>query len=36
MGCERIEGGHVSSPLAAQEIVNFAARLAALSLSPQG
>jgi len=36
VGCERIEGGHVSSPLAAQEIVTFATRLAGLSLSPQG
>jgi EAL domain-containing protein (putative c-di-GMP-specific phosphodiesterase class I) len=36
LGCERIQGEHVSAPLAAQEIVNFAARLAALSLNPQG
>jgi predicted signal transduction protein with EAL and GGDEF domain len=32
LGCERIQGGHVSSPLAAPEIVEFATRLAGLSL----
>ncbi len=36
LGCERIQGGYVSAPLAAQEIVGFAARLAGLSLRPQG
>ena len=35
-GCERIQGGYVSAPLAAQEIVGFAAGLAGLSLRPQG
>jgi len=35
LGCERIQGEYVSSPLAAQEIVAFAAGLAGLSLSPQ-
>jgi diguanylate cyclase (GGDEF)-like protein len=33
LGCERIQGGHVSPPLAAHEIVTFAGRLAGLSLS---
>ena len=32
LGCERIQGEHVSPPLAAQEIVTFAAGLAGLSL----
>jgi EAL domain-containing protein (putative c-di-GMP-specific phosphodiesterase class I) len=32
LGCERIQGEHVSPPLAAQEIVAFAAGLAGLSL----
>ena len=36
LGCERIQGGYVSPPLAAQEIVGFAAGLAGLSLRPQG
>ena len=35
-GCERIQGGYVSVPLTAQEIVGFASRLAGLSLRPQG
>jgi EAL domain-containing protein (putative c-di-GMP-specific phosphodiesterase class I) len=35
LGCERIQGEHVSSPLAAQEIVEFAKGLAGLSLGPQ-
>ena len=35
-GCERIQGGYVSAPLAAQEIVGFASRLVGLSLRPQG
>jgi EAL domain-containing protein (putative c-di-GMP-specific phosphodiesterase class I) len=35
LGCERIQGEYVSAPLAAQEIVSFAAGLAALSLRPQ-
>jgi predicted signal transduction protein with EAL and GGDEF domain len=32
LGCERIQGEHVSPPLAAQEIVSFATGLAGLSL----
>ena len=36
LGCERIQGGHVSPPLAAEEIVAFAGRLAGLSIGPQG
>ena len=36
LGCERIQGEHVSPPLAAQEIVTFAKGLAGLSLGPQG
>jgi len=32
--CERIKGEYVSPPLAPQEIVNFAAGLAGLSLRP--
>ena len=36
LGCERIQGGYVSAPLAAQEIVGFAASLTGLSLRPQG
>jgi len=32
LGCERIQGEHVSAPLAAQEIVAFAEGLAGLSL----
>jgi EAL domain-containing protein (putative c-di-GMP-specific phosphodiesterase class I) len=32
LGCEGIQGEHVSPPLAAQEIVAFAAGLAKLSL----
>jgi predicted signal transduction protein with EAL and GGDEF domain len=35
LGCERIQGEHVSPPLAAQEIIAFAAGLAGLSLGPQ-
>ncbi|MBI1965098.1 MAG: phosphodiesterase [Betaproteobacteria bacterium] len=35
LGCERIQGGYVSPPLAAREIVGFAAGLAGLSLRPQ-
>ncbi len=36
LGCERIQGGYVSAPLAAQEIAGFAAGLAGLLLRPQG
>ena len=36
LGCERIQGGYVNAPLAAHEIVGFAAKLAGLSLRPQG
>jgi len=36
LGCDRIQGEYVSPPLAAQEIVAFAAGLAELSLRPQG
>jgi len=35
LGCERIQGEHVSAPLTAKEIVEFAAGLAGLSLGPQ-
>ena len=34
LGCERIQGDHVSSPLAAQEITGVAEGLAGLSLRP--
>jgi EAL domain-containing protein (putative c-di-GMP-specific phosphodiesterase class I) len=34
LGCDRIQGGHVSPPMAAQEIVDFAARLAEVSPRP--
>lgn len=34
LGCDRIQGGHVSAPLTAQEIVDFAAKLAEVSLRP--
>jgi len=36
LGCDRIQGEYVSPPLAAKEIVAFAAGLAGLSLRPQG
>ena len=36
LGCERIQGEYVSPPLAAKEIVEFASKLAGLSLRPQG
>ncbi|MNC92402.1 hypothetical protein D3C83_88250 [compost metagenome] len=36
LGCERIQGEHISAPLAAEEIVAFAEGLAGLSLRPQG
>jgi EAL domain-containing protein (putative c-di-GMP-specific phosphodiesterase class I) len=32
LGCERIQGGHVSAPLSTQEIIAFAGKLAGLSL----
>ena len=35
LGCERIQGEHVSPPLAAQEIIAFAAGLAGLTLGAQ-
>jgi EAL domain-containing protein (putative c-di-GMP-specific phosphodiesterase class I) len=35
LGCERIQGEHVSSPLDAAEIVAFAEGLAGLSIGPQ-
>jgi EAL domain-containing protein (putative c-di-GMP-specific phosphodiesterase class I) len=34
LGCDRIQGGHVSAPLAAQEILDFAAKLAEVTLKP--
>ena len=36
LGCERIQGEHVSAPLNAEDIVAFAEGLAGLSLRPQG
>jgi len=36
LGCERIQGGYVSPPLAAQEILASAEELARLPLRPQG
>jgi diguanylate cyclase (GGDEF)-like protein len=34
LGCDRIQGGHVSAPLTAQEIVDFAGKLAEVTLRP--
>jgi predicted signal transduction protein with EAL and GGDEF domain len=34
LGCDRIQGGHVSEPLGAQEIVEFATKLAEVTLRP--
>jgi diguanylate cyclase (GGDEF)-like protein len=34
LGCDRIQGGHVSTPLSAQEIVEFAGKLAEVTLRP--
>ena len=34
LGCDRIQGGNVSAPMVAQEIVDFAAKLAEVSLRP--
>jgi diguanylate cyclase (GGDEF)-like protein len=34
LGCDRIQGEHVGAPLSAQEIVEFAARLAEVTLRP--
>ena len=34
LGCDRIQGGHVSAPMAAQEIADFAGKLAEVTLRP--